>query len=269
MTPRILLVEDDDSTRRSFLYLLRYANYHVREAADGETALELLSSERFDVVITDIILGGISGMDVLHLARQQHYRPEVIVLTGHGSFETAVLAVREGAFDYLVKPCASDELRATVARALQQHHTEQQVRTAAQTLMQALYGDGAASQARPRESDQSLPTSAPDTHYAPTIVLGALMMGPTRRDVTFAGHVVQLTHTEYMLLRYLSHHVGNCCASRDILRFTHGIETNEAEAQALVKPHIHNLRRKLHPSYVVTERGKGYRLVVPDGGSNV
>ncbi|NJN66335.1 MAG: response regulator transcription factor [Chloroflexaceae bacterium] len=266
MIERILLVEDDETMRRSFLYLLKQANYQVREATDGETALELLTAESFDVVVTDIVMGEVDGMKVLHVARQQPYRPEVIVLTGHGSFETAVMAVREGAFDYLVKPCDSNQFRETVARALQRHRAEQQVRNATRDLVAALYGDVPLPPPQPHKPDHPPPALAADEQPppSPSMTIGALAIGPTRRDVTFAGRTVYLTCTEYKLLCYLARYLGQLCTSPDIVRTTHQIEADETEAQALVKPHIHNLRKKLHPSYFVTERGTGYRLVVPD-----
>jgi DNA-binding response OmpR family regulator len=265
MSARILLVEDDLTTRRSFFYLLTYANYQVAEAADGESALHLLAKEQFDVVITDIIMAEIDGMEVLHVARNQPYAPEVIVITGHSSFETAVVAVREGAFDYLVKPCDGDLLCSTVDRALQRRRSQQDLRTAAEKLLAALQVNGIGCP----QPQQSPPVSSPmideeaDEQCWISVRIGAIVIGPTRNDVSFDGHEVRLTQTEYMLLRYLAEHSDQLCPSQQIVRHTHHIEIDAIEAQALVKPHIHNLRKKLHPDYFVNERGLGYRLIVP------
>lgn len=267
MHARILLVEDDTTTRLSLLYLLRHYGYQVAEAANGEVALRLLATETFDVVITDIIMGQVDGIAVLHAARQQPSCPEVIVLTGHGSFETAVQAVRKGAFDYLVKPCASEQLTATVGRAVEQHRNERLLRTAAQTLLATFDSERPAHQPQHAEPYQPMlaEPDEPKEQHTPTITIGDLVIGPTRRDVAFHGARVRLTRTEYMLLRHLARHVGQICASSNIVHSTHRIKMEPAQAQILVKPHIHNLRKKIHPDYFVTERGLGYRLVAPNG----
>lgn len=254
----ILVVEDDATTRYSFVQRLRYAGYQVSEAPDGETALDLLEAHPFDVVITDIIMGAVDGMEVLHTARLGPAAPEVILLTGHGSFDTAVQAVREGAYDYLVKPCSGEHLLACVARAVQRHRSEQQVREAAQTLLTALYGETAA--ALPLQAD-----TAPTQDKPPpvAITVGDLVVGGSRTTVTFQGQAVRLTPIEFRLLRYLAEHAGQVCYSRDIVRTTHGFTLDDTEAQALVKPHIYHLRRKINPDYLLTERAIGYRLVNP------
>lgn len=262
----ILLVEDDESARRSLAQLMKYAGYHVHEAATGEAAQQLLTNEQFDVVIADIILGGgssnglINGIEVLRIARQQLYQPEVIILTGHGSLDTAIMALREGAIDYLLKPCSGTQLRAAVERALHRYRLRQQMRAAAEALATVLYGEDIA----PLQSGN--PPTATATYSQPreVITIGVLALGPTRREVSFAGQAVHLTSIEYLLLRYLAHYAGQICSATDIVRFVHGTDCDEIEARALVKPHIHNLRKKLPASCLVTERGLGYRLIVPD-----
>lgn len=268
MQAHLLLVEDDPTTRLSFVYRLQYAGYEVTQAPDGETALTLLEENAFDVVITDIMLGGVDGMEVLHAARLQSYRPEVIVLTGHGSLDTAVQAVREDAFDYLVKPCSLEQLLGCVAKAVDRHRSEQQVRAAAQTLLTVLYGEQ-----EPRFIPHlpALPGPLPDRSSSTPpsttqITIGALVVGVTRKQVTFAGQPVQLTPTEYAILRYLAEHAGHICFYHDIVRSTHRIVADDIDVQALLKPHISNLRKKLSPEYLITERGSGYRLVNPDQG---
>ncbi len=262
MKAHLLVVEDDATTLLSFVYRLRYAGYQVTEASDGEMAITLLEDGNFDVVITDIILGSVDGMEVLHVARQQAYSPEVIVLTGHGSFDTAVLALREGAFDYLVKPCTSEQLLVSVERAAQQHHSNQQVRAAARTLATALYGTSLEKREAPIIG-QIAGAALPATRDPASITIGDLIIGPTRMAVLFQGQRVRLTPTEYAVLRYLAEHVGQLCSSHDIIRTTHQYTVDDAEAQALVKPHIFNLRKKLAADYLLTERGIGYRLVDP------
>lgn len=270
MTANILLVEDDASARQSFAYLLKYANHQVCEVADGETAIQRLHSEAFDVVIADIILvgndgrGSPNGIEVMQIARQQPYRPEVIIVTGHGSLDTAIRALHEGAIDYLLKPCSGEQLRAAVERALQRSRKQQRMRAAAEALAAVLENDEARSYGFSRPAAQRpLPRLAQELSTE-TLTLGTLRIGPTRREVVFNGEPVHLTNIEYLVLRYLAHYAGRICTSTDIVRFVHGVDASDNEARALVKPHIHNLRKKLPASFFMTERGIGYRLLVPD-----
>lgn len=269
MTTKILLVEDDESVRDAYANVLTYAGYDVCKAADGATALQLLKGDVFAVVITDIFLssstaeGQIDGIEVLRVARQQPYCPEVIILTGYGSLQTSIQALRAGAIDYLLKPASSVQLRAAVERALQRHQTWQQMRAAVRTIALAFdpQTNGMSAQQSPTEAQRPGVRKPPPTGM---ISVGALLVGPTRREVTLAGRAIHLTNIEHLLLRYLAYNTAQVCTAIDIVRFIHGRVSDENEARALVKPHIHNLRKKLPPECLMTERGVGYRLVVPD-----
>ncbi|NJO07221.1 MAG: response regulator [Chloroflexaceae bacterium] len=123
-TPAILLVEDDPAARGVTKDILQRAGYNVTAAPDGESALRLLGEQEFSVVVTDIRMRMVDGIRVLEEARKQPYSPEVILLTGYGSMESAVAALRLGAYDYLLKPCHPDQLVEGVQRALY-HRAEQ------------------------------------------------------------------------------------------------------------------------------------------------
>lgn len=261
MNAQIMVVEDDAVTRMTLVHVLRQAGYQVTEAADGETAIELLEQNTFAVVVTDIAMGLVDGMEVLHAARRQPYLPEVIVLTGHGSFDTAVLAVKEDAFDYLVKPATREMLVDCVERALDRHLTTSHLRTAARHLATAF----APEQQRPAgAASEPAEQAVPRDHEPFFAAIGALSIGATRRDILFVGRPILLTPIEYIVLRYLAERPNQLCLSRDIVTVSHEIVVDDdTEAQTLIKPHIHNLRKKLAPEYFVTERGTGYRLVNP------
>jgi DNA-binding response OmpR family regulator len=123
MAEHILIVEDDTIMRENIAMFLETSGYRVTQAADGETALDLLETTTlqggcYDVVVTDIMMGAVDGVQVMEVARKQPYKPEVILLTGHGSLETAMTALRTNAFDYLLKPCRITILIERVAAAL-------------------------------------------------------------------------------------------------------------------------------------------------------
>lgn len=121
---RILLVEDATNTRKLIGKLLETSGYHVTYATDGETAIDTLEKESFAVVLTDIVLGNVDGLEVLHAARGQSYRPVVVLLTGYGSIETSIAALRLGAYNYLIKPVQDEELLACIASAVEKYHQD-------------------------------------------------------------------------------------------------------------------------------------------------
>ncbi|MBI4701320.1 MAG: sigma-54-dependent Fis family transcriptional regulator [Deltaproteobacteria bacterium] len=118
-----VLVVDDEPAVRSFLReALAAEGYDVHEAADGQAALGRIEQRGFQVVVTDLRMPGLDGMELLGRLRAEHPDTEVIVLTAYGSVESAVQAMKLGAFDYLQKPLASPaELRLLVGRAVERH----------------------------------------------------------------------------------------------------------------------------------------------------
>ncbi len=245
MQARILLVEDDSQSRHLLARGLEQAGYHVTQAADGSAAIHALEQQAFAVVLSDLVLGTVSGLDVLQAARKRPYRPVVILLTGHGSLDTALNALRNDAFDYLLKPCLPATLLETVKRAVQQHSAEQHLREATAMLFGAL-------------DESNLQPGQPEEFR-----IGELQIGSSRSHVTFRGQLVHLTPIEYQILLCLAAAQGQTCRYTDIARRTHQIDMSPVEAQNLLRPHITHLRRKLAPGYLHNERGIGYRLLDP------
>jgi two-component system NtrC family response regulator len=124
--PSILLIDDDDSLRRVMEFSLVESGYRVQAAASGEDGLLLLEKEAFDAVITDITMPGMSGMEVLARVRARDEHLPVIVITAYGTIESAVLAMKKGAFDYITKPFNRDELRLTLDKALRMRKLERE-----------------------------------------------------------------------------------------------------------------------------------------------
>lgn len=115
---KILLVDDEHSILSVLCTVLRSEDYDVTSAADGQQAIELIRNENFDLVISDIRMAPINGMDILKIIHQERPDISVIMLTAFGSVETAIEALKLGAFDYVTKPFKVDELLITVQRAL-------------------------------------------------------------------------------------------------------------------------------------------------------
>ncbi len=124
--PSILLIDDDDSLRRVMEFSLAEAGYAVHTAAGGEEGLRLFEKGSFDAVITDITMAGMSGMEVLKNVRRSDVHLPVIIITAYGTIESAVEAMKQGAFDYITKPFNRDELRLTLEKALRMQGLERE-----------------------------------------------------------------------------------------------------------------------------------------------
>lgn len=270
----ILVVEDDRNMGIALTSWLQHAGYRVTQAPDGETAIDLMEQHVFDVVLTDLIMGSINGIEVLQTANLQAYRPEVIVLTGHGSLDTSLAALRARAYDYLLKPCNAEQVLACVEGAIQRRLSELQIRQAASALITALTNQQTQTTAHTPApmpelvgSTADIPPGVPGSSYQRGIQpmqVGELFLGDSRHEVLFRGKPVRLTPIEYTLLTFLAQQPGQMYRCRDIVHCTHGVDTNDTDAQTLLRSHIHNLRKKLDPAYLVNDRGSGYMLVNPD-----
>jgi len=128
MPPRVLIVDDEESVTITMAAILEMDGYSVATALRADDALAQIEAEEFDLVLTDLRLDDFDGMDVLAAARRKSRETVGIVLTGYASLESAVKALREGAYDYMLKPADVEELRATVARGLERRKLGEQLR---------------------------------------------------------------------------------------------------------------------------------------------
>ena len=116
---KVLVVDDQKNMRATTALVLRQAGYEVAEAEDGSAAIQRLQGEAYDVVLTDLRMGTVDGIEVLRCALEASPSTQVIVMTAYGTIESAVEAIRRGANDYLSKPFKEDELLLRVAKALE------------------------------------------------------------------------------------------------------------------------------------------------------
>ncbi len=124
---RILIVDDEKSIRLSLADELEDEGYSVSTAANGEEAFEILKENAFDLVITDLMMEGIDGIEVLKKAKILDPVISVLILTGYGNLETAIAALRLGADDYLLKPCEINELLLRVKRGLEKREMQKKI----------------------------------------------------------------------------------------------------------------------------------------------
>jgi DNA-binding NtrC family response regulator len=119
MSPKILIVDDDKAFRIATVALLQDEGFTVTAAANGAEGKKLVEADSYDLILSDLVMGGMNGIELLQFIRRQSPDAIVIMVTGFGSVQTAVEAMKSGAFDYLTKPCNNDELLIKVRRALE------------------------------------------------------------------------------------------------------------------------------------------------------
>lgn len=269
----VLLVEDDRMMGESLTEILHDSGYAVALVGSGSEALDLLAQQEFAVVVSDIRMPAVDGIAVLHAARQSAAPPEVILLTGHAALETSLAALREGAFDYLLKPCQPERLVQRVGDAVESRSARLHKETAVQHIMHAFqemtepdgadtpptHGNGTAALAAEADSD----TPADDS----VLRVGALTIGDEHYSAMFNGEDLHLTPTEHALLREMATHPGKVFTYRELVFAMHGYDVSTMEAKILLKTHIRNLRAKINPDVLVNIRGTGYKLVVPEAAA--
>jgi two-component system, OmpR family, KDP operon response regulator KdpE len=224
--PRVLVVDDEPQIRRSLRVALRANGYEVAEAAAAEAALDAAATQPPELVILDLALPDLDGVEVVRRLREWAGHVPIIVLSARGDDEAKVRALDAGADDYVTKPFSVTELLARMRVALR--HA-------------ALTGD---------RSD-------------PVLKAGEVEIDLARRLVTRAGEEVHLTPTEYGLLRYLATNAGRVVTHGQLLRSVLGVGYEDAVGSLRV--YVASLRKKLEadpaqPRLIVTEPGVGYRL---------
>lgn len=268
----ILLVDNDPDARVLVAAALEGAGYTISQADDGEQAIELLyqaaqTTMPVTVVITDWRLRLVDGIEVLYVARKLEPPAEVIILTSVGTIDTSIAAIRAGAYDYLLKPYEMQDLLVCVAEAVQHRLEEQRESDVLRIIARAIrtldeFIPVSPPTLQPR-AEEALPLSAAACQLA-TIQVGDLCINTARQSVSFAGRALHLTPMEYAIVCYLAQEQGHVVDYRQITRHTpHGEVEDKTQAQMLLKPHIHKLRRKIAHDYFVSVRGVGYMLVAP------
>ncbi|MEW6568352.1 MAG: response regulator transcription factor [Chloroflexota bacterium] len=249
MDERVLVVDDDDLGRRTLAEILMLEGFEVVEADGGRAAMERLGEGVFDVVLLDLKMPDVDGLAVLDGASRLSPDTQVIVFTAHGSLESAIQAVRHGAFDYLLKPVSSREILACVRRAVDKRRQQVRRQRLLVHLEQAL-----------RELRR---TEAPGE--APMLELGELRLDVSRRRLERGEQAIELTPAELRLFLALYRHRGRVVRFTELVDQVQGYQVEAWEAPAMVRPVVSRLREKLRrvgasPECIETVRGSGYLL---------
>lgn len=253
MKAKILVIDDEELVRDSLGEILRLEGYTVESAASGEEALERLEQEPFDLLLLDLKMPGIDGIEVMHTVVKQYPETKVVLLTGHGSLESAIDSLRAGAQDYLLKPVQSRELLHSVSEALARRAEQQQRRMLLEQL------DVSIKRLRDVEGMEE------QTGVAPQMINleGGIMVDLNRREIWRGNQRVTLTPTEGKLLRVLLENRGRVLSHRELVMLVQGYETSDWEAPEVLRPLVSRLRRKLSAfpngeKWIANVRGTGY-----------
>jgi DNA-binding response OmpR family regulator len=260
---RILLVDDDANVLLALSRSLKLRGYTtVDEAHSGAEAVEKFTRLPYDVMMLDIRMPDMDGMEVLQKAQQIRPSLPVIILTGHAAMESALASLKSGmVVDYLMKPASLDQVEAAIRKALRRRLTELQQQHSLETAIAALEQLKTESPAAPART-VALPTER-------FLHAGPVSLDRDNRQATLQWegktHTTVLTASEENILALLMSKPGDVYSSRRIARDALSYDLNEIEAKSIVHPHIVRLRRKIekdskHPGLIRTVRGKGYTL---------
>jgi two-component system KDP operon response regulator KdpE len=256
-SPNILIVDDEAAERITLGEVLRLEGYQVTLAASGEEALSLARKQEpaFDIAILDLRLPGIDGLQVLEGIRQISEETIVILITGYGTLETAIHALRKGAYDFLLKPCPVEEVLSAVRRALSEikagRHRKALVSQLQTTLQELIKTDNLEDIEAETIEDEDI------------ITVSDVTLDKAKHTVTHRGEPVDLTPTEFRLLECLINRADEVCSPQELVKCAQGYETDAWGARSIVRVHIRRLRRKLEPvpsepRYILNVRGVGY-----------
>jgi DNA-binding response OmpR family regulator len=224
----ILLVDDEDSVQKVLSYPLERDGFRVLAARDGEEALAKFASEPVDLVVLDLMLPKLDGLEVCKRLRA-HSTVPIIMLTARDDELDKVLGLELGADDYITKPFSIREFRSRVRALLRR---------------------------------ASLPSQL-DQRREEAIEADGLRVDPTRRTVEAHGQPIQLTYVEFELLRTLAANPGRVFSRRRLLEALWG--DSAYREPRTIDVHVRHLREKLErdpsePEFILTVRGAGYRF---------
>jgi DNA-binding response OmpR family regulator len=253
MKSRILLVDDEEPIRHSLGEILSLEGYEVVPAESGEAAMETLKFEPFDLVLLDIKMPGIDGLEVLRYINQSFPDTKVILLTAHGSLESAIEALREGAHDYILKPASSRSILDSIERALTERSELQRKRYLFEQLELSVQ--------RLRDVE-GLEKKIVKEQQAITLEEG-ISLDVARREIWQGNQKVTLTPTEGRLMMALLENRGRVIPHRELVFLVQGYESTDWEAPEVLRPIVSRLRRKLTAfpggnEWIVNVRGTGY-----------
>lgn len=253
MSAKILIVDDEKAVRESLEEILKLEDYQVETVSSGEKALELINENDYDLVLLDLKMSGIDGVEVMKQITRYAPETKVIILTGHGTLESAIEALRTGAEDYMLKPFEASTILDSIGRALSKN---------AQKKRKELLIEQLESSLDQLKDVEGITTPEMPSRRVITLPQG-IMVDLERREMWRGGERAHLTPTEGKLLSVFLENRGRVMSHKEIVFLVQGYETSEWEAPEVLRPMISRLRKKLATfpdveEWVENVRGTGY-----------
>ena len=238
MKSSILVVDDEPVTRKSLTDILRLEGYNVASVANGQAAVEYVRTHHVELVIVDLRMPGMDGLEVVQVVNQLSPDTEVILLTAFGSTETAIQALRLRIHDYLQKPAPPTQIVASVKKGLIRRETRLQSLSSGES------------------TDVDKPISVVELKDGTLIDL-------SRRQIQLRDLIISLTPAEGRLLRILVENQGKVFTHRELVLLVQGYDTSQREAPEILRPLVSRLRHKLEgfpalADQITSIRGTGY-----------
>jgi DNA-binding response OmpR family regulator len=266
ITGHILIIDDESSIRKTLARILQQAGFEVTTAESAEQGLDYLKTTQFDMILTDLRMPGMHGMEALKIIHANYPFLPVILFTAQPDLNSAVEALRHGATDYLLKPIKPEAIIERTRSILSRQQREKRKREI-QIQIEALQNelkelDGG--ETTGRTATQPLnPVSLEKERF---LKRGKLVLDLQARRVLLNDEPLNTPPTSFDYLLVLARHAPDVVDYQTLVIEAQGYETNMREAQELTKWHIHQLRQIIekdihNPGYLLNMRGKGYRLV--------
>ena len=239
MNSNILVVDDEPVARQSLTDILKLEGYHVAAAPNGQMAVEYVRTHPVDLMIVDLRMPGMDGLDVIQVVNQVSPETEVILLTAYGSTDTAIRALRLRIHDYLLKPASPTQVIASIKKGLARRSARLRSRSGVAESM---------------EVDESIPVFT---------LKDGTVVDLSRRQIRQKNKTEHLTPAEGRLLRILMENEGKVFSHRELVLLVQGYDTAQREAPEILRPLVSRLRHKLEQFPVLSERvssvrGTGY-----------
>jgi DNA-binding response OmpR family regulator len=236
---KLLIVDDEEIARLTLAEILRLEGFSIKAVESGEAAVKALAEEPFDAMILDLKMPGMGGMEVLRTVVDSLPELSVIVLTAHGTMDTAIQAIRYRVHDYLLKPVAPEQVVASVEEA----------------LIKKRLGHS------PGHEDR--PAGRARTEHLP----GGALLTWDKREITWPDGELSLTPTEARLLKTLFERKNEMVPHAELVYLIQGYKIDTEEAAKILRPVVSRLRQKLLvvPGWgdrIKNVRGAGYVLEI-------
>jgi len=239
MKSNLLVVDDEDVARQSLTDILKLEGYNVASASNGQAAVEYVRTHPIDLMIVDLRMPGMDGLEVVQVVNQIAPDTEVVLLTAFASTESAVQALRLRIHDYLMKPAPPAQVIATVKKGLARRSAK----------LQAKSNSGEISEIDEGAVEYTLNDGT--------------VVDLSRRQIRIGRKIAYLTPAEGRLLRILMENAGKVFSHRELVLLVQGYDTSQREAPEILRPLVSRLRHKLAKFPALSERvasvrGTGY-----------